>query len=115
MKKQQDPKELIMDMLKDKACLKQDIFENTTESFKQLKLVLADIIDEVRDFGNGNNSFADVVLDDYTIFNFSSTYKLFDSYNLFFNAENIFDDKYEQAHQYSSMGRSFNFGIKRAF
>ena len=72
-------------------------------------------VDEVRDFGNGNNSFADVVLDDYTIFNFSSTYKLFDSYNLFFNAENIFDDKYEQAHQYSGMGRSFNFGIKRAF
>lgn len=56
MKKQQDPKELIMDMLKDKACLKQDIFENTTESFKQLKLVLADIIDEVRDlFGDSDN------------------------------------------------------------
>ena len=56
MIKQQDPKELIMDMLKDKACLKQDIFENTTESFKQLKLVLADIIDEVRDlFGDSDN------------------------------------------------------------
>ena len=30
-------------------------------------------------------------------------------------AINIFDDNYEQAHQYSSMGRSFNIGLKRIY
>jgi len=72
-------------------------------------------VDETRDFGNTNNSFKDVILDDYMTFNFYSTYKLFDSYNLFFNVINIFDEEYEQALQYSSMGRAFNFGMKRSF
>jgi len=72
-------------------------------------------VDETRDFGNTNNGFKDVVLDDYITFNLSSNYKLFDSYKLFFDARNIFDEVYEQAHQYSTMGRSFNLGIKRLF
>ena len=72
-------------------------------------------VDETRDLGNTNNSFKDVVLEDYLTFNFSSTYKIFDSYKLFFNAINIFDDVYEQAYQYSSMGRNFNFGVKQVY
>ena len=72
-------------------------------------------VDETRDLGNTNNSFKDVVLEDYLTFNFSSTYKIFDSYKLFFNAVNIFDDKYEQAYQYSTMGRSYNFGIRKVY
>ena len=72
-------------------------------------------VDEVRDFGNTNNSFKDVVLEDWITFNASSNYKLYDGYNFYFNAINIFDDVYETAHQYSSMGRSFNFGIRRAY
>jgi hypothetical protein len=56
MKKEQSPKQLILDMLKDKACLKQNIFQNTAESFKQLKGVLADIIEDVRDlFGDSDD------------------------------------------------------------
>jgi len=56
MSKKQEPKGLILDMLKEKAGLKQDIFQNTTESFKQLKEVLADIVDELRDdFGDQDN------------------------------------------------------------
>ena len=72
-------------------------------------------VDETRDLGNTNNSFKDVILEDYLTFNFSSTYKIFDSYKLLFNAINIFDDVYEQAHQYSTMGRTFNFGINRMY
>ena len=70
-------------------------------------------VDETRDLGNTNNNFKDIVLEDYLTFNFSSTYKIFNSYKLFFSAVNIFDDKYEQAYQYSTMGRAFNFGIRR--
>ena len=33
-------------------------------------------VDETRDLGNTNNSFKDVILEDYLIFNFSSTYKI---------------------------------------
>ena len=72
-------------------------------------------VDEVRDLGNTNNGFKDVVLEDYLTFDISSTYQLFNSYKLYFNAINIFDDNYEQAHQYSSMGRSFNFGIRKVY
>ena len=72
-------------------------------------------VDETRDLGNTNNNFKDVVLEDYLTFNFSSTYKIYDSYKLFFNAVNIFDDKYEQAYQYSTMGRAFNFGIRKVY
>ena len=72
-------------------------------------------IDETRDLGNTNNSFKDVILEDYLTFNITSNYKLFDTYNIYLNAINIFDDNYEQAHQYSTMGRSFNIGIKRAY
>ena len=72
-------------------------------------------VDETRDLGNTNNNFKDVILEDYLTFNFSSTYKIFNSYKLFFNAVNIFDDKYEQAYQYSTMGRAYNFGIRKVY
>ena len=32
-----------------------------------------------------------------------------------FSAKNLFDVNYEEAFQYSGMGRNFNFGIKQAF
>jgi len=70
---------------------------------------------ETRDYGNTNNSFADQILDDYIIFNYYADYKLYNEYNLYFSASNIFDQNYEQAYQYSTMGRSFNFGLKTAF
>ena len=72
-------------------------------------------VDEIRDFGNTNNGFKDVVLEDWMTFNLSSDYKLYDDYKLYFNAINIFDDVYEQAYQYSSMGRSFNIGLRRTY
>ena len=67
---------------------------------------------ETRDYGNANNSWADQILDDYVIFNYFADYKLYNQYKLYFSANNIFDENYEQAYQYSTMGRSFNFGLK---
>ena len=70
---------------------------------------------ETRDYGNTNNGFADVILDDYVTLNYSAKYRLYDSYDLFFNADNIFDQNYEEAYQYSTMGRTFNFGLRRVY
>ena len=86
------------------------------ENFPGLKnSFLIKYVDETRDFGNSNNSFADVLLDDYITFGFSSNYKISENFDLTFNAINIFDANYEQSHQYSQMGRSFNFGLKRIY
>ena len=71
--------------------------------------------DRVRDYGNGNNSFADVELDDWIVHDLSLRYKLYDIYNLFLNLNNIFDESYTTALDYAQAGRSFNFGLKRAF
>ena len=70
---------------------------------------------EVRDYGNGNNSYQDVILDDYIKFNYSANYKVYENYNLFFNLNNIFDENYENAYMYSSMGRFLNIGIKKIY
>ena len=70
---------------------------------------------ETRDYGNTNNGFADVILDDHITFNYSAKYRLFDAYDLFFNVDNIFDQNYEEAYEYSTMGRTFNFGIRRVY
>ena len=72
-------------------------------------------VDEVRSFGDGNNSFKDVILEDYTTINLISNYRLYDTYDLTFDAKNIFDDNYEQSHAYSSVGRSFNIGLRRVY
>ena len=42
-------------------------------------------------------------------------YKLFDNYNFTFGLDNIFDEKYEQAHEYSTLGRTLNFGLKKVY
>ena len=47
-------------------------------------------VDEVRSFGDGNNSFKDVILEDYTTINLRSNYRLYDTYDLSFDAKNIF-------------------------
>ena len=67
---------------------------------------------ETRDYGNTNNGFADVILDDYITVNYLADYKINNQYNLSFSATNIFDENYEQAYQYSTLGRSFNIGFK---
>ena len=71
--------------------------------------------DEARDYGNGNRTWNDEVLDDYLVNDLSIKYNLWDTYNLFFDVTNILDEKYETARDYSQMDRSFNFGIRRVY
>ena len=70
---------------------------------------------KTRDYGNANNNFNDVMLGDYYKVDFASNYKLFDNYNLYFSASNLTDEGYSQAYQYTTLGRNFDFGLKRAF
>jgi len=72
-------------------------------------------IGEARDFGNENNNWTDVILTDYLVFDLETSYRLFSGYKIFANIGNIADEEYEQAHMYSSMGRTFNFGIRRIY
>ncbi len=72
-------------------------------------------VGETRDFGNTNNSWTDVILTDYFIFDLETSYQLFNSYKTFINIGNILDQEYEQALQYSSAGRTFNFGIRKVY
>ena len=71
--------------------------------------------DTVRDYGNGNVTYSDVMLDDYIVNDLSLNYKLMGTYNIFFDIQNILDEKYNTADQYSQMDRTFNFGLKRVY
>ena len=70
---------------------------------------------EVRDYGNGNNSFKDVILDEFMVVDYTGVYNLYDKTNLFFNVNNIFNNNYEKAFMYSSMDRTVNVGFKSIF
>jgi len=70
---------------------------------------------ETRDYGNTNQAFADVILDDYITFNYLVDYELNNRYKIYLSANNIFDQNYEQAYQYSTMGRAFNIGLKTQY
>jgi len=72
-------------------------------------------IGETRDFGNTNDSWTDQILSDYLVFDFVNSYSLFENYKIQVGISNIFDEKYQQAHEYSTMGRTFNFGIRRVY
>ena len=52
---------------------------------------------------------------DYFVNDLSIKYNLWDTYNLFFNITNIFDEKYETTRDYSQMDRSLNIGLKRVY
>ena len=71
--------------------------------------------DTARDYGNGNRTYTDEMIDDYFVNDLSIKYKLWDTYNLFFNITNVFDEKYETTRDYSQMDRSLNIGLKRVY
>ena len=71
--------------------------------------------DTARDYGNGNRTYNDEMIDDYFVNDLFIKYNLTESYNLFFNITNIFDEKYETSRDYSQMDRSFNVGLKRVY
>ena len=72
-------------------------------------------IGETRDFGNTNDSWTDQILTDYFVFDLVNSYNLFDNYKIQIGINNILDEKYQQAHEYSTMGRTFNFGLKKVY
>ena len=72
-------------------------------------------IGETRDFGNTNDSWTDQILTDYFVFDLVHSYNLFDNYKIQIGINNILDEKYQQAHEYSTMGRTFNFGLRRVY
>ncbi len=72
-------------------------------------------IGETRDFGNTNDSWADQILTDYFVFDLVNSYNLFDNYKIQIGINNILDEKYQQAHEYSTMGRTFNFGLRKVY
>ena len=71
--------------------------------------------DSARDYGNGNRTWRDETIDDYLVNDLSIKSNLWDTYNLFFDINNILDEKYETTRDYSQMDRSFNFGIRRVY
>jgi len=94
----------------------------TNYTFPDTKLNLSlktKISSKARDYGNANEpangTFDDVKLNSYMVNDLSLNYKLWGTYNVFFDAINVFDKKYNTALQYSQMDRSFNFGIKRSY
>ena len=86
-------------------------------NYKNLNLTLnTRWSDTARDYGNGNNgNYNDEVLDDYLVNDLSLNYKLYNTYDIFIDVKNIFDEKYNTALQYSQMDRTFHFGIKRVY
>ena len=70
---------------------------------------------ERRDVGNANNSYLDVILSDYTTVDLLGNYKISDNYNLNFSLTNLLDEDFQEAYQYRAPGRSFKFGLKKAF
>jgi vitamin B12 transporter len=70
---------------------------------------------DVRDYGNTNNNFKDVILPSFQVFNFTNSFDLNDNIKIYLNLLNIFNEKYSQAYQYSTYGRNFNIGLKQSF
>ena len=72
-------------------------------------------IGETRDYGNTNDSWTDQILTDYFVFDLVNSYNLFDTYKIQMGINNIFDENYQQAHEYSTMGRVLKFAIKKIY
>ena len=68
-----------------------------------------------QDYGNGNRTYNDERTDDYLVNDLMIKYNLGNEYNIFFDVTNLLDEKYETARDYSQIGRSFNFGIRRKY
>ena len=71
--------------------------------------------DTMRDYGSGNKTFNDVSLDDFLVNDLSMKYNYLNSYNLFFDINNILDEGYETRDYYNQLGRTLNFGIKKSY
>jgi len=70
---------------------------------------------DVRDYGNANNSYKDVILPSFQVFNFTNSLNLDNNTKIYLNIMNVFNERYTQAYQYSTYGRNLNIGLKQSF
>jgi vitamin B12 transporter len=85
-------------------------FNNNLTGTAQYKYV-----GERRDYGGSDNSFAQVILDDYSLINLYADYRLQNDYKLNFSLKNLLDEKYNEALNYNTPGRSLNVKLKKQF
>ena len=71
-------------------------------------------VGERRDYGGSDNSFKSVILDEYSVVNLSTDYKLND-YKMTFSLKNLFDENYSEAWGYNTLGRNLNFKFGKQF
>ena len=96
-----------------KHAFNSSIYYNASKNLKHSLLVK--YLGERREFGNVNNGWTDVILKEYILFDVASTYNLWDYYKIDFSLRNIFNERHEQAYEYSGMERAINFGIRKLF
>ena len=83
-------------------------FNNNLIGTIQLKYV-----SERRDYGGSDNGFKQVILDDYSLVNLYADYQFFNDYKLNFSLKNLFDEKYNEALNYNTPGRSINLKLRK--
>lgn len=76
--------------------------------------IQAKYISSRRDYGNANNSFADVTLKDYIKVDIKNQLNIL-GVNYFLDINNVFNKSYEDAYQYNSDGRNVNFGVRKNY
>jgi len=72
-------------------------------------------VGERRDYGGSDNGFKQVILDEYSLFNLYADYKLQNDYKLNFSLKNALDEKYNEALNYNTPGRSLNLKFGKQF
>lgn len=72
-------------------------------------------VGERRDYGGSDNGFKQVILDDYSIINLFMNRDFKNDYKLSFSLKNLLDEKYNEALNYSTPGRSLNIKLGKEF
>jgi vitamin B12 transporter len=72
-------------------------------------------VGERRDYGGSDNSFKQVILDDYSLLDLFASYNLKNDYKFNFSLKNLLNEKYNEALNYNTPGRSFNLKFGKNF
>jgi len=84
-------------------------FNNNFSTTAQYKYV-----GERRDYGGSDNSFKQVILDDYSLFNLYADYE-YPGYKFNVAIKNLFDEDYNEVLNYSTLGRSLSMKFTNKF
>ena len=72
-------------------------------------------VGETRDYGADDDSWTDQILTDYFVFDLAGSYEVFTGYKLNMSINNLFNEQYQTAHQYTGMNRNLNIGLKKVY